>query len=52
VERKLSIYFEASDKIDEEALFEHIHRFFCENPEDPNVDDCPLYAMTAQNVLD
>ncbi|QIQ62989.1 hypothetical protein SEA_MOAB_112 [Streptomyces phage Moab] len=52
MERKLVIYYESSDTIDEDALFEHVHRFFCDNPNDQSVTDCPLYAMTSQAVVE
>lgn len=51
-ERKLTVYYELSDGLDEEAFFDHVHRFFCDNPNDPDVEDCPLYAMTVQDVLE
>ncbi|QNN99204.1 hypothetical protein SEA_FAUST_109 [Streptomyces phage Faust] len=51
-ERKVAIYYESSPEIDEDALFEHIHRFFCENPNEPTTQNCPLYAMTFQNVVE
>lgn len=51
-ERKLSVYYELSDDIDEDKFFEHVHRFFCDNANDPDVEDCPLYAMTVQDVLE
>jgi hypothetical protein len=51
-ERKLTVFYESSDDINEEEFFEHVHRFFCENPNDPEVNDCPLQAMIAQDVLE
>lgn len=51
-ERKLTVYYELSDGVDEEAFFEHVHRFFCDRPNDPDVEDCPLLAMTVQDVLE
>ncbi|AXG66209.1 hypothetical protein SEA_ANNADREAMY_99 [Streptomyces phage Annadreamy] len=51
-ERKLTVYFESSDDIDEDEFFEYVHRFFCKNPNDPDVDNCRLYAMTAQSVVE
>lgn len=51
-ERKLTVYFESSDDINEEEFFEYVHRFFCNNPNDSEVQDCPLYAITAQNVVE
>ncbi|AXH68812.1 hypothetical protein SEA_COMRADE_107 [Streptomyces phage Comrade] len=51
-ERKLTVYYELSDSVDEDAFFEHVHQFFCKNPNDPEVEDCPLYAMTAQDVVE
>jgi hypothetical protein len=51
MERKIVIYYESNDSIDEDALIQYVHRFFCENPDDQNVEDCPLYAMTLQDVL-
>lgn len=51
-ERKIVVYYESSDKVDEDALMDYVHKFFCDNPEDPDVTDCPLYAMTLQNVVE
>lgn len=50
-ERKLVIYFE-SKNTDEDAFMEYVHRYFCENPNDPTTQDCPLYAMTVQDVVE
>jgi hypothetical protein len=52
VERKLVVYYESSDSTDEDAFMEHVHRFFCKNPDDPNAENCPLYAMTLQDVVE
>jgi hypothetical protein len=51
-ERKLVVYYESSDSIDEEAFIDYVHRFFCKNPDDPFSEDCPLYAMTLQDVVE
>jgi len=45
------VYYESGPEIDEDAFLEHVHRFFCEKPEDPNAVDCPLHAMTLQDVV-
>ncbi|QWT29993.1 hypothetical protein SEA_TUNATARTARE_109 [Streptomyces phage TunaTartare] len=51
-ERKLTVYYESSPEVDEDAFFEYVHKFFCKNPNSPEVDDCKLYAMTFQNVVE
>jgi len=52
VERKLTLYYEARDKEEEDEFFEYVHRFFCKNPNDPNESDCRLFALTVQNVVE
>ncbi|QOI67498.1 hypothetical protein SEA_BEUFFERT_106 [Streptomyces phage Beuffert] len=51
-ERKLTVYFESSDDIDEDDFFDYVHRFFCDDPNDANVDNCRLLAMTSQSVVE
>ncbi|UUG69431.1 hypothetical protein SEA_SHAM_106 [Streptomyces phage Sham] len=51
-ERKLVVYYESRNSIDEDTFLEYVHRFFCENPNDPSVGDCPLRAMTVQDVVE
>lgn len=51
-ERKLVIYYEASPELNEDEFFEYVHKFFCKNPQDPDSSDCPLYAMTMQDVVE
>ena len=51
-ERKIVVFYESSSDIDEEAFMEYVHKFFCENPEEPNVETCPLHCMTLQDVVE
>lgn len=50
-ERKLVVYYESRHTIDEEKFLDYVHEFFCENPNDNNMNDCPLFAMTLQDVV-
>ncbi len=51
-ERKIAIYYESGPSVNEDDLMEYVHKFFCENPDDKNTEDCPLYAITFQDIVE
>ena len=52
-ERKITVYYDSSDgRVDEEAFFDYVHRFFCKDFSFEDMEDCRLLSMTSQNVVE